>query len=162
VANRNPYKARLSKALRNAPGDLDSAKRRTWGILCLAYDEVASVDLGSIDSPDAKFVESAAVVSLLDAVVCIDSSLAHLSGALGKRCFLMLGVVHNPRWGSAPWRPAPWYPETIMRQTRGVDGSGVTRWQELQVALWRHLVENLRWELEGCVVKTLARRGVAV
>jgi hypothetical protein len=42
VANRNPYKARLSKALRNAPGDLDSTKRRTWGILCLAYDEVAS------------------------------------------------------------------------------------------------------------------------
>jgi hypothetical protein len=41
VANRNPCKARLSKALRNAPGDLDSTRRRTRGILCLAYDEVA-------------------------------------------------------------------------------------------------------------------------
>jgi hypothetical protein len=44
VANRNPYKARLAKALRNMPGDLDSTKRRTWGILCLAYDEVATAE----------------------------------------------------------------------------------------------------------------------
>jgi hypothetical protein len=42
VANRNPYKARLAKALRHMPGDLESTKRRTWGILCLAYDEVAT------------------------------------------------------------------------------------------------------------------------
>jgi hypothetical protein len=44
VANRNPYKARLSKALRNAPGDLEATRRRTWGILCLAYDEVATAE----------------------------------------------------------------------------------------------------------------------
>jgi hypothetical protein len=44
VANRNPYKARLAKALRNVPGDLESAKRRTWGILSLAYDEVATAE----------------------------------------------------------------------------------------------------------------------
>jgi hypothetical protein len=41
MANRNPYQARLAKALRNKPGDLETTKRRTWGILCLAYDEVA-------------------------------------------------------------------------------------------------------------------------
>jgi hypothetical protein len=44
VANRNPYKARLAKALRHMPGDLESTKRRTWGILCLAYDEVATAE----------------------------------------------------------------------------------------------------------------------
>jgi uncharacterized small protein (DUF1192 family) len=26
------------------PGDLESTKRRTWGILCLAYDEVAMAE----------------------------------------------------------------------------------------------------------------------
>jgi hypothetical protein len=46
MANRNPYQARLAKALRNKPGDLDSTKRRTWGILCLAYDEVATAEDG--------------------------------------------------------------------------------------------------------------------
>jgi hypothetical protein len=46
VANLNPYKARLDKALRNAPGDLDAVKHRTWGVLCLAYDEVATAEDG--------------------------------------------------------------------------------------------------------------------
>jgi hypothetical protein len=44
VANRNPYKARLAKALRNVPGDLDEVKRRTFGVLCLAYDEVGTAE----------------------------------------------------------------------------------------------------------------------
>jgi hypothetical protein len=44
VANRNPYKARLAKALRNAPGDLDAVKRRTFGVLCLAYEEIGTAD----------------------------------------------------------------------------------------------------------------------
>jgi hypothetical protein len=42
VSNPNPYQARLAKALRHKPGDLESTKRRTWGVLCLAYDEVAA------------------------------------------------------------------------------------------------------------------------
>jgi uncharacterized small protein (DUF1192 family) len=42
MANRNPYQARLAKALRQKPGNLDATKRRTWGVLCLAYDEVAT------------------------------------------------------------------------------------------------------------------------
>jgi hypothetical protein len=42
VANRNPYQARLAKALRQKPGDLEATKRRTWGMLCLAYDEVGT------------------------------------------------------------------------------------------------------------------------
>jgi hypothetical protein len=44
VANRNPYQARLAKALRQKPGDLERTKRRTWGILCLSYDEVAAAE----------------------------------------------------------------------------------------------------------------------
>jgi hypothetical protein len=46
MANRNPYKARLAKALRNAPGDLDAVKHRTWGVLCLAYDEIGTAENG--------------------------------------------------------------------------------------------------------------------
>jgi hypothetical protein len=42
VANRNPYQARLAKALRQKPGDLEATKRRTWGVLCMAYDEVGT------------------------------------------------------------------------------------------------------------------------
>jgi hypothetical protein len=44
VANPNPYRARLTKALRRKPGDLDDTRRRCWGVLCLAYDEVAAAE----------------------------------------------------------------------------------------------------------------------
>jgi hypothetical protein len=44
MANPNPYKARLAKALHMKPGDLDATKRRTWGLLCLAYDEVGTAE----------------------------------------------------------------------------------------------------------------------
>jgi hypothetical protein len=44
VSNPNPYQARLAKALRNKPGDLESTKRRTFGVLCLAYDEIATAE----------------------------------------------------------------------------------------------------------------------
>jgi hypothetical protein len=44
MANPNPWQARLAKALRQRPGDLDDTRRRTWGILCLAYDEVGTVE----------------------------------------------------------------------------------------------------------------------
>jgi hypothetical protein len=46
VPNPNPYKARLAKALRQKPGDIDSMLRRTWGVLCLAYDEIAEAPDG--------------------------------------------------------------------------------------------------------------------
>ena len=40
MANPNPYKARLARALKRKPGDIDATRRRTWAVLCLAYDEV--------------------------------------------------------------------------------------------------------------------------
>jgi len=46
VSNPNPYKARLSKALRRKPGAIDDILRRTWGVLCLAYDEIALAEDG--------------------------------------------------------------------------------------------------------------------
>jgi hypothetical protein len=44
VASPNPYKARPVKALRNAPGDLEAVKRRTFGVLCPACDEIGTSD----------------------------------------------------------------------------------------------------------------------
>jgi hypothetical protein len=46
VSNPNPYKARLSKALRHKPGNIDGIMRRTWAVLCLAYDEIAQAPDG--------------------------------------------------------------------------------------------------------------------
>jgi hypothetical protein len=45
------------------------------------------------------FADTAAIVSELDAVVCVDTSLVHLAGALGKPTWLLLPRRYEWRWG---------------------------------------------------------------
>ena len=54
------------------------------------------------------FVDSASLVAGLDAVVTTDTSLAHLSGALGTKTYLLLNKGSDWRWGT-PTRPMTWY-----------------------------------------------------
>jgi hypothetical protein len=42
MPNPNPYKARLARAEKHAPGDIDAFRRRTWALLCLAYEDCGS------------------------------------------------------------------------------------------------------------------------
>ncbi|HXD44031.1 MAG TPA: tetratricopeptide repeat-containing glycosyltransferase family protein [Pseudolabrys sp.] len=65
-----------------------------------------------IDVADAltKFSETAAIVSALDLVISVDTSVAHLSGALGKPTWLLLPQAPDWRWltdrADSPWYPA--------------------------------------------------------
>jgi ADP-heptose:LPS heptosyltransferase len=55
------------------------------------------------------FSDTAALCELMDVVVCVDTSVAHLSGALGKPTFLLL--PYNPDWRWLLDRTdSPWYP----------------------------------------------------
>jgi hypothetical protein len=45
MANRNPWKARLAKAAKQPPGDIDAFRRLTWALLRLAFDDCAVEDL---------------------------------------------------------------------------------------------------------------------
>jgi hypothetical protein len=61
---------------------------------------------------------TAAAIEALDLVVTIDTSIAHLAGALGKRTFLMLPYKACFRW-MVNRDDTPWYPATqLFRQTR--------------------------------------------
>ncbi len=67
------------------------------------------------------FADTAAVVSQLDLVICVDTSTAHLAGALGKPCWVML-PGHDIDWRWLHGRDdSPWYPGTVrvFRQTPG-------------------------------------------
>ena len=44
MPNPNPYKARLARAEKQAPGDIDAFRRRVWALLCLAYEDCGSED----------------------------------------------------------------------------------------------------------------------
>lgn len=73
----------------------------------------------------ADFSDTAALVCLCDAVISVDTSVAHLSGALGRPTLLLL--PHRPDWRWLTSRTdSPWYPAMrLCRQQVQGDWSGV-------------------------------------
>jgi Tfp pilus assembly protein PilF len=71
------------------------------------------------------FDNTAALCMCMDVVVTVDTSLAHLAGALGQRTWLLLPQTPDFRWMRD--RPdSPWYPSLkLYRQTAAGDWSGV-------------------------------------
>ena len=69
--------------------------------------------------------ETAGAIAALDLVVTVDTSVAHLAGALGKPVWLLL-----PHYGDWRWHylreDSPWYPRMrLFRSTHGGDWSSV-------------------------------------
>jgi hypothetical protein len=85
------------------------------------------VDLGdAIDEKDA-FVDSLAILSLVDRFITTDSSPAHLAGSSGIEAWVLLSHVADWRWGTAP-NHTPWYPRLrLFRQAEPGDWDGVMR-----------------------------------
>jgi Tfp pilus assembly protein PilF len=63
------------------------------------------------------FADTAAIVDRLDAVVSVDTSVAHLAGALGKPLWVMLPFAADWRWCVDTDR-TPWYPKARLARQR--------------------------------------------
>jgi Tfp pilus assembly protein PilF len=60
------------------------------------------------------FADTAAVVASLDLVICVDTAIAHLSGALGKPCWVLLPEYKTDwRW-LVDRADSPWYPGAMQ------------------------------------------------
>ena len=67
------------------------------------------------------FASTAAFCECMDVVVCVDTSVTHLGGALGKRTWVLLPRVPDWRW-MRDREDTPWYPSMkLYRQTRADD-----------------------------------------
>jgi len=72
------------------------------------------------------FADTAVLISQLDLVICVDTSVAHLCGALGKKCWVLLPFI------GCDWRwmrerdDSPWYPN-VMHLVRQNTANG---WDE--------------------------------
>ena len=71
------------------------------------------------------FCETAALLQQMDLVLTVDTTIAHLAGALGRPCWVMLPFSPDFRWLLGR-DDSPWYPSVrLFRQTAPGDWDGV-------------------------------------
>ena len=71
------------------------------------------------------FADTAGLVSRLDLVICVDTSVCHLAGALGKPCWVVIPYTPDWRW-LMDREDSPWYLSLrLFRQIEFGDWPGV-------------------------------------
>jgi hypothetical protein len=86
---------------------------------------VAAHSLDFSQSQEMNFVETAALCECLDLVISVDTSVAHLSAALGQKTWILLPFNADCRW-LLDRSDSPWYRSaTLYRQERSGDWGGV-------------------------------------
>jgi hypothetical protein len=73
------------------------------------------------------FAQTASALTQFDLVVTVDTAIAHLAGAMARRCFLLLPHEADWRW-LRDREDSPWYPTLrLFRQPAPGDWAGVMR-----------------------------------
>ena len=85
------------------------------------------------------FSDTAALIAHLDLVISVDTSVAHLAGAMGKACWVLLPEYRSDwRWMKHRL-DSPWYPGTmrLFRQIANEDWAAVARRVALALEEWK-------------------------
>src|SRR5208283_3613450 len=79
------------------------------------------------------FADNAALIANLDLVISVDTAIAHLAAAMGKRVWILLSACCDWRWLQNRV-DSPWYPTAkLFRQSQAGD--------------WQPVVKRVRDEL---------------
>ncbi|MBC3807219.1 tetratricopeptide repeat protein [Undibacterium seohonense] len=90
-----------------------------------------------LESALLDFTDTAAAINCLDLVIAVDTSVAHLTGALGKPLYLLLPYEADFRWLQSR-QDSPWYPSArLFRQQQVGD------WTEAMAQLQQQLALDL-------------------
>ncbi len=89
------------------------------------HDAPNNMKIINLDNELNDFADTAAVIANLDIVISVDTSVAHLAGAIGKPVWTLLPFVPDWRW-QLERNDSPWYPSMrLFRQTKMYDWDGV-------------------------------------
>jgi hypothetical protein len=89
-------------------------------------DALGLMECPMVRKPEIQdFRDTAALASLMDVVVTVDTSVAHLSGALGVPTWVLLPYIPDWRW-LVERQDSPWYQSIrLFRQSEGRSWEGV-------------------------------------
>jgi len=105
----------------------------------------ASLALAAGGAALTDMADTAALIANLDLVISVDTAVAHLAGALGKPCWLLLpDYLPDWRWLSGRL-DSPWYPAMRLFRQPAMVG-----WEPLI----RHVADELAREVAGKSVRT--------
>lgn len=85
------------------------------------------------------FNDTAAAIENCDLIICNDTSIAHLAGAMGKPCWILLPWIQNWRWHT-DISYSPWY-------------KSVKLFKQTEAGNWDEVFDRVKAELEKIINK---------
>jgi tetratricopeptide (TPR) repeat protein len=111
----------------------DQLKNLPKGINIISFD-------GDFDNSHGRFMDTAAVMKNLDLVITVDTSISHLSSALGTPTWVMLPNPADWRW-MIDRTDSPWYPNVMRLFKQPTPGD------------WKTMIAEVAKELEKYITK---------
>lgn len=101
-----------------------------------AAEPPEGLDLVNLSPEIRDFEDTAAILTLADLLISVDSSPVHLAGALGRPAWVMIPFVPDWRWLMGR-EDTPWYPShRLFRQSAPGDWDGVVRRMSEALTAW--------------------------
>ncbi len=95
----------------------------------------ASCDITNLGPQMTDFADAAAIVAQLDLLICVDTAMGHLAGALGTPCWMLLpDYMTDWRWG-AQGTQSRWYPDVVRLFRQSSSGDWAPVIQQVATAL---------------------------
>jgi hypothetical protein len=118
-------RARVGVVWQASPTGFNAANKGLPDDLARRLLDAGAMSLQPDDTGAQDFADTAAIVAGLDLVISIDTSVAHLAGAMGKPCWTLLPAIHcDWRW-LRERSDSPWYPSMrLYRQATPRDWRG--------------------------------------
>ena len=96
-------------------------------------DILAEQNMYCFDQEIVDFSDTAALCGLMDVVISIDTSAAHLAGAMGKPTWVLLPHLPDWRW-LLDRSDSPWYPSMLL-------------YRQEQIGVWDPVLQRVAQDL---------------